>query len=412
MKTNKFAIAAGLALTIAALFFALLKFGSTVGWLPDEQGGAVNTDAEITVTSETETDTEEPVAQPQTVTMRAVGDNLIHFCIYDQASKRSDNGTYNFDYAYENVVDPIKTADISVINQETVIVSDRAPSSYPLFNSPKELGQKVVDMGFDVVTMANNHCLDQGTAGALKSIEYWKNQSVISLGAYDSADDMNTIRVQQVNGIVFSYVNFTSYLNGLSVDPNSSLKVISLTDPNKTDEQIRATVKKQIEAAREVSDVVVVAMHWRVENTTEVPAGQAEFAKYLAECGADVIIGTGPHVLQPTVWLDRPDGKKTLCIYSLGNFISGQDVAQNLLSAIAEITYERGTDGKVTVQGAKFIPIITHYGANFANLKLYLFEDYTPELAAAHGVPGGMNYETAKNFYAQVLGAENIKNYK
>lgn len=411
MKTNKFAIAAGLAVTIAALFFALLKFGSTVGWLPEEQG-TVNTDAEISVVSETETETDEPVSQSQTVTMRAVGDNLIHFCIYDQASKRSDNGTYNFDFAYENVVDPIKTADISVINQETVIVTDRAPSSYPLFNSPKELGQKVVDMGFDVVTMANNHCLDQGTEGALKSIEYWKNQSVISLGAYDGVDDMNTIRVQQVNGIVFSYVNFTSYLNGLSVDPNSSLKVISLTDPNKTDEQIRQTVKKQIEAAREVSDVVVAAMHWRVENTTEVPQGQAEFAQYLADCGADVIIGTGPHVLQPTVWLDRPDGKKTLCIYSLGNFISGQDVSQNLLSAIAEITYERGTDGKVSVQGAKFIPIITHYGANYSNLKLYLFEDYTPELAAAHGVPGGMNYETAKNFYAQVLGAENIKNYK
>ena len=412
MKTNKTAIAAGLVLTIAALFFALMKFGSTVGWLPEHQG-ATSTDAEISAVSETDVQTEtEHVPRVQTVTMRAVGDNLIHYCIYQQASQRSTDGTYDFNYAYENVVDPIKTADISVINQETVIVSDRAPSSYPQFNSPVQLGDKVVDMGFDVVTMANNHILDQGSDGALKAIEYWRGKDVISLGAYNGVDDMNTIRIQLVNGIRFAYVNFTSYLNGLSVDPNSDLKVISLTDPNQTNEQIYATVKKQIEQAREIADVVVAAMHWRVENTTEVPQGQAEFAKYIADCGADVIIGTGPHVLQPTVWLDRPDGKKTLCIYSLGNFISGQDVSTNLLSAIAEITYERAEDGVVSVKGVKFIPIITHYGANYSDLKLYLFEDYTPELAASHGVPGGMNYDTAKNFFSQVLGADNLKNYK
>ena len=411
LKTNKIAIAAGLAVTVAALFFSLLKFGSSVGWLPSEAD--VVTDSEIVdvkVDTESDTDIQNPV-RTQTVTMRAVGDNLIHYCIYQQAAQRSTDGTYDFDYAYENIKDAIKTADISVINQETVIVEGVEPSSYPMFNSPTQLGDKVVDLGFDVVTMANNHILDQGSNGALKAISYWRNKDVISLGAYDGMDDMNTVRVQDVNGIKFSYVNFTSYLNGLSVDPSSSLKVVSLTDPNKTDEEIREIVKKQIEAAKEVSDVVIAAMHWRVENTTEVPQGQAEFAQYLADCGADVIIGTGPHVLQPIEWLNRPDGNKTLCIYSLGNFISGQDIAQNLLSGIGEITFERNEQGKVEIKDVSMIPIITHYGQNFSNLRLYLFEDYTAELASQHGV-SGMSYDFAKNFYSSVIGDEYLKNYK
>ena len=409
MKTNKITIAAGLAVTIAALLFALMKFGSTVGWLPEEQNAPKTSETEI-VTETVVSEVEQQV--PQKVVLRAVGDNLIHYCLYSQARSRSTNGGYDFDYAYEGIADAIKTADIAMINQETVIDTEREPSSYPLFNSPAQLGQKVVDLGFDVVTLANNHVLDQGSDGALRAIEYWKSKDVISLGAYKNPDDMNTVRVQAVNGIKFAYVNFTSYLNGNSIDPSSPLKVISLTDPNKTTEEVYETVKNQITAAKEVADVVVVAMHWRQENVTEVPQGQIDFANYLVECGADVIIGSGPHVLQPISMIDKPDGSgQALCMYSLGNFISGQDLPSNMLSAIGEITFQRDELGKVGISDVKMIPIITHYGTNYANTKLYLFEDYTPELAASHGA-NGLTYDYAKNFYASVLGEQYLKNYK
>ena len=407
MKTNKITLIAGLCVSIAALFFAVLKFSTSIGLLADTPSNVPNDTDSSSAVVDTDADTDSEVI-PNVVTLRAVGDNLIDESIFTLASKNSTDGGYNFDSIYENVKEVISKADIAMINQESIISTTQEPSGFPNYCAPSELGDKVAELGFDVVA----HALDIGAEGVLDSIEYWDEQKITRIGAYKDQDDMNTVRIQQVNGIKFGYVSITSHLGGFSVDPNSSpVKVMSLTDPHHTTDEVYGTIKTLIESAKEVSDVVIVSMHWRQENVTVVPAGQVDFAKYLVECGADVIIGSGAQVLQPIDWLDKTDGSKALCIYSLGNFVSGGTKANNLLSAIADITFEKNATGGVDISGVGMIPIITHYTDDMEDTKVYLFEDYTEDLANEHGA-SDMSYSYAKDFFNEMIGTDYLRNYK
>src|SRR5690606_21759317 len=85
-----------------------------------------------------------------------------------------------------------------------------------------------------------------------------------------------------------------------------------------------ALVRAQMAEARANADIVLVSIHWGVEDTNTPNQTQRNYANYLAGLGADVIIGTHPHVLQPVEWLNRPDGGRTLVWYSLGNLLSSQ----------------------------------------------------------------------------------------
>ncbi|HAQ28648.1 MAG TPA: hypothetical protein DCQ76_02640, partial [Ruminococcaceae bacterium] len=113
--------------------------------------------------------------EPVKISMLSVGDNLIHDGIYEQAKKRSKNGGYDFSYAYKNVASTVAAADIATINQETIIAKSFEPSGYPLFNSPREVGEEVKKIGFDVVNLANNHMLDKGAKGLSEAIDFWNN---------------------------------------------------------------------------------------------------------------------------------------------------------------------------------------------------------------------------------------------
>lgn len=138
---------------------------------------AVPAGGEAENTSESTTaDTREPVS----VNILAVGDNLIHGVIYNQAHARSATGGYDFTYAYKNVASTVAAADISIINQETIIDPEKAPSTYPCFNSPTELGDEMVKIGFDVFNIANNHSLDKGESGLRNAIKFWKSKKLSS----------------------------------------------------------------------------------------------------------------------------------------------------------------------------------------------------------------------------------------
>ena len=142
-----------------------------------------------------------------------------------------------------------------------------------------------------------------------------------------------------------------------------------------------------IKAAKQASDVCVVALHWGIENSDIIEDWQRTYAKALADAGADIIIGNHPHVLRDIEMIERKDGGKTLCAYSLGNFISAQSVGQNLIGGILEfnVTMTEG-EKSASITDVKLTPIVTHYDGNYSNVRIYKLSDYTPELALAHGV--------------------------
>lgn len=370
----------------AFILTACQPVNEAVPAMAEAESLSAETTAEITnVPTETTTVTTTAVTEPpkkyETITFAATGDNLIHSSIYNQAHRRSETGGYDFIFPYRNVTDLISEADVAVINQETLICNDKyEPSTYPCFNSPTALGDHMIDIGFDVFTIANNHTLDKGTDGLNACLDYWQSKDVTVAGAYRNAEDKDNIRTAEVNGIVFSYLSYTESLNGLSLPAGSELII---GDSNDIDGVIA-----DIKAAEEISDVCVVSLHWGVENSDVISEYQRSYAKQIAEAGADVIIGNHPHVLRDIEMIQREDGSEALCAYSLGNFISAQSVGQNLIGGVLQFSVTALADSgeQPVISDVRLIPIVTHYGANYSDIELYKLSDYTPELAKSHGV--------------------------
>lgn len=350
-----------------------------------------------------------PVMQQgkQSVRLMCAGDNLIHGSIYKQARNRFGGNGYDFSYAYNNVKNIISAADIAFLNQETIIDPESEPSSYPMFNSPKELLDEMIEIGFDVFNQSTNHTMDKRVSGALNDLELFNSKSDILLtGLYKTREDMLKPQTVKINGITLSFVGFTEFLNGLNVPSDSDLGLVYLTDKRFTQEEIYATMKQMIDNAKAVSDIVCVSMHWQTEDITVPDESQQLITDKLLEYGADIVIGTGPHVLQPIEYKQNGDGENALIIWSLGNFISCQNKKNNLLGGIADINITKDfATGKTTIDSAQLIPTITHYENSFSNVRIIPFADYSPELATEHGVNSStFTYDYIKDFYSNMFG--------
>lgn len=335
---------------------------------------------EITLPVMTTAETEPPPPDDSIVHITAAGDNLIHSSIYNQAHARATDGGYDFEYAYENIR-PLISGDINILNQETPICNDIfEPSTYPCFNSPTQLGNQMLSLGFNVFNHANNHILDRGVKGTEATLDYWATKENVTVcGAYRNEEDMNNIRLREENGITFSFLGFTEHTNGLKVREDSDVKIIYTADLE--------TIERQITEAKKLSDVVVVSVHWGVENSHIISDAQRSLAQKMADWGADIIIGTHPHVIQGMEFIKRSDGTPVLVAYSLGNFISAQDVNNRMIGGVLDLNVRKnGATGEITIEDVKFIPVVTHYEWGFANIRVYPFSEYTKELASTHGV--------------------------
>ena len=322
----------------------------------------------------------EPQPEPSTVSFVAVGDNLIHDALYLQAANRAGGDGYDFTFAYQEVASLIQGHDIAFYNQETPLASSIAPlSGYPMFNSPTQLGDHMLSLGFNVVTQANNHMLDQGEAGLIATMDYWDSTNALMIGPYRSEEAMDQPATITKNGITIAFVATTYGTNGLSLPAGSQLRYIL---DSETEE-----IQRQIQMAREAADFVVVAPHWGVENTFDPSAQQLELAQQMADWGADLILGMHSHTIQPVEWLTAADGRQTLVFYSLGNFISAMHGAYNMTSLLAdlEITKDPAT-GETAITKAEVLPLVTHFDSGVSNVAVWPLSAYTPEMAARHGV--------------------------
>ena len=325
--------------------------------------------------------TEAVTAAPIEVKLMAVGDNLIHKPLIQQARARAGGGGYDFRACYEGVRALIAQADLAVINQESILASDvAAPSSYPMFCTPTQCGDAVYELGFRAVNTANNHVLDKGTKGILASLDYWAGKAgAVTFGSYRNEEDFNQPRVLEADGITFAFAGATYGYNGLQLPQGSELVLPLVEDEDR--------LRRAVEAGKQAADVMVVALHWGVEDSQTVTDQQRALARKLIDWGADIILGHHPHVLQTMEFLEREDGSRGFVIYSLGNFLSGQAQAPNLIGGVVELTVTK-QGGEIAVDGARFHPVITHYGTGFSDVRLVAWPDYTPAMAAAHGVRG------------------------
>lgn len=312
------------------------------------------------------------------VVIRMVGDSLIHEPVANSGLK--SDGSYNYDHLFENIKDDISEADLAIINQETVLGGTALGiTGYPRFNSPQEIGDSIVNSGFNVVQHANNHAMDKELYGMEATMEYWdKHPEITVVGVSRSEQERLEPKVVEINGIRIAILSYTTSLNGLPLPSGKPWLVHMLNQ----DEVVR-----DIEKAKEMSDFIVVLPHWGVEYSYEVSAEQTRMAKVMIDSGADLIIGTHPHVLEPIEWINRQDGGKGLVYYSLGNYVSNQSRPARMLGGMAEITIEKQGDN-VIISDAGIVPLVTHYEwGNLQNsYKVYKLEEYNDQLAAKNGV--------------------------
>lgn len=323
----------------------------------------------------------EPESEPISIRITAAGDNLLHNTVSFACAL--PEGGYDFHPVYENIKKIIEGSDIAFINQEVMLTGEA--SAYPNLAAPTENADALIDAGFNVINLATNHTLDKGVSGLETCLEtvYARPFDAV-LGAFRTEEESTQLCILEKQGIRFGFLSYTYGLNGYRLPSDKQWK-IALIDETK--------IQNDLAAIRPECDYLIVSMHWGNEYQTTESSYQNELAQLLCDGGADLIIGTHPHVLQPMKWLEREDGHKTLCAYSLGNFVSNQHKRATMLGGILEVELLFEEDGTLKeIASAGVIPTVTHYKKG--HYTIYQLSEYTDELAAEHGMQG---YETPFN---------------
>ncbi len=355
------------------------------------------------------TDDVTPPSEPKTITIAAAGDNLIHESVFLDAAKRATNGKeYDFTPMYDGVRSMISSADIAMVNQETPLAGkEYGYSGYPSFNSPREAAEALMEIGFDVIGIANNHSLDKETAGLKATLDYLKTQPVTTIGAYEGESDMYTARIIETQGCKVGFIAFSyGWYNTHVLDSSYGILIPSVTDDE--------LIKKWVADQKAKCDFLVVSVHWGDEYTFQINDAQKHAAELIAEAGADAIIGSHSHTVQPVEWIYNSDGSKTICVYSLGNFISTQLYGYTMVGGIVELTLTENENGKFELTDVVYNPTVTHYSTARDGLQVYLLEDYTEELASQHGCRKDspeFSLATAKYYVTSTIAAEFLPKY-
>jgi len=308
---------------------------------------------------------------PFSLTLLATGDNLFHETII-RYYRQSES--YDFTPVYSHIKSLVENSDLAFINQETVMAGEEyGYSGYPTFNTPQSLAKTLADTGFDIVNQANNHAMDMGRTGLNATLDLWDTiQGITVIGARKAGEHHRLITK---NNITLGFLSYTYGLNGIPLPANNP-NLVSLINRN--------TMAKEIDALRPLCDFLIVSMHWGDEYRLLEPGkDQIDLAEFLALHNVDLIIGHHPHVVQRVEKLPRPDGKETLCFYSLGNFASNQREKEMVLGAMMLVTFTKEGE-ELSISDSGVIPVICHIEQGFTNTKVYPFYSYNEELLQKH----------------------------
>jgi poly-gamma-glutamate synthesis protein (capsule biosynthesis protein) len=309
----------------------------------------------------------------KSVRIGAFGDMLIHSRVYNDAKVE---GGYDFTPMVEGVMPYLDRYELLTANQETMIGGVRhGLSTYPQFNSPKEVGDALKNMGVDLVTLANNHTLDRGEAVIQSALAHWDQLEIPYVGSYKDEADEDKLRVIEKNGIRFAFLGYTYGTNGIPV-PSGKEHLVSLIDEER--------MLRDVEAAREQADVVVMHLHFGQEYQRTPNDEQQRLAKRMIDHGVDIIFGHHPHVLQPAEWLEREDGTRGFVIYSLGNFLSGQDELYSQIGGIVNVTVEK-TGDNIQLKKPEMLLTYVHFNQTVPRqYRVHPLADVTDDMLSNH----------------------------
>lgn len=259
------------------------------------------------------------------ITLRANGDIMFHGPQIDGAYK---NGKYDFNPSFRHVKKYIESADLALGNFESTTAGG-TPSGYPVFNAPDESVETLSRIGYDVLATANNHALDKGKNGVIRTIDKIAENNMVNVGTYKEPGE--NIYIAEVENIKIAVLSYTYGLNGMESMLSSQDReyMVNLIDK----EKIEGDIKQSKENG---ADFTIVFIHWGNEYQLKPSSYQKELANSMFQWGADIILGSHPHVIQESdiIYID---GEAKYVIYSMGNFISNQ--RRETLGSIANSTH-------------------------------------------------------------------------
>lgn len=299
------------------------------------------------------------------VSLAVCGDVVCHMGL--NAEAKNKDGAYDFAPIFTGVRSFVADADYAWCTVETTFPDTAEYSGYPMFKSPAALVSGLKTVGFDMINTANNHCMDSGRDGLIKTLDVLDTNGLDHIGTYrtqEEHDKNSGILVKEINGVKIAFLSFTYGTNGMPVTGYPYVANIFCRDylTNLADVDYDL-LKKDMEAAKALKpDFTIVLMHWGNEYHTEPNDQQKALADFLFQQGADAVIGGHPHVPEPMELRRVKDvygNEKTgLLAYCLGNFVSCQNDRYTNLTAVLDIDVEKNLDtGKTALKTVSYAPM-------------------------------------------------------
>lgn len=333
-RTLLIAVGVALILGVSVATFVAIKSNKKEAYAPSASS-----------TQQSESPKEAPQAD-STITILATGDLLPHDSV--NANAKTADGDYNYVQFFTKLTPYFKHKDIVFCNQESTTAGNLPITGYPTFNAPVAFSRDINAVGCNVINLANNHMADYGQPGITGTLATWANlPNKLAINGVSNSEQQQQVSYFTVKGKKIGFVSFT-YLSN-----NKNVAGYALNTFND------ALVQKLVGEADKNADFVIVSAHWGTEGDANPDAGEKEWAQKLVANGADLVIGTGPHILQPVEKVTA-GGKTGTVWYSLGNLLSTQLKDHELIGGLARISIDT-KDSTMKISNMSFIPTYMHY---------------------------------------------------
>ncbi len=280
----------------------------------------------------------------------------------------SKTDRYEYEHTWRMIQPTIEAADIAIANLE-VTHAGKPYTGYPQFSAPDDLSAALKNVGFDVLLTANNHSCDNGSKGVIRTLDVLDSLQILHTGTFRNKEEREKTYplLIEKNNIKVAILNYTYGTNGLYVKEPLIINYLDST-------MMQADFKK----AKEMADYIVCTVHWGEEYKSQPNASQKKWENYCYELGADMIIGSHPHVLQP---IERKtiDEKEKLTVYSLGNFVSNQRDRYKNGALLVRANIEQ-KENKVQLANTDYLLAYVHTVLENGFKHYYLIPDYTYEM--------------------------------
>lgn len=320
----------------------------------------------------------------QTVKCTFVGDTLYEEPYYKWIGNDQEDKGY-----YDSIQSYFQNDDLSIANLEVPIGGKElgiSGSGYS-FNTSYDIGNQLASLGLEVVSTANNHAYDRKDKGVDHTLDFLRQKDILGVGTYYNQQDRDAGKYKTINGIKFGFISYT-YDTNQAISQQSLEKVAVFLDNQRNfTQEYKDLLTKEVSQTRKNCDVLIAMMHWGNEFTYHVTDQQREVSQLLSDLGVHIIIGNHSHCPQPIEYIGN-----TLCMYSLGNFISADPYVNRAtnefknaynLSFMIQLDIIKDKD-QISVHNIQCTPIINYYDKNIENFKLVPYQQYTQDLETSH----------------------------